>query len=129
MDMKILTYLILYLILTGCTICSIKSLQDAERYQDEGYKVRVAAYCVGIDGYLWGMGLWSAHAQAQVFKDGEWLWVGEFGNLTQYSTFTKRTMPGYNTSYVWWTLPQWVKYLAARERNEHVGMKNPCDLF
>lgn len=123
-----LIIILLGISLTACTLCSTKSIKDAERYQSEGYPVRIAAYCTGLDGYLVGLGMWSSHAQAQVLKDGEWLWVSEFGHLTGYSTYTKRTMPIVEAEYVWWSLDDF-RDLTNRRVELKRQYKNPCDLF
>jgi hypothetical protein len=69
----------LLLLLSGCSLCRDKAVQDAENYQALGRETRIAAYCVGADGYALGLGLWSSHVQAQVLEGSTWMWAAEFG--------------------------------------------------
>lgn len=71
----------------GCTTCRVTSVEDANVYSEQGYKTRIAVYKVGADGLLWGAGIWTHHAQAQVYVDNEWKWVGTLG-LEDSPTFS-----------------------------------------
>ena len=71
----------------GCTTCRVTSVEDANVYISKGYDTRIAVYKTGLDGVLWGGFLWTHHAQAQVYVDNEWKWVGKFG-LSDSPTFS-----------------------------------------
>lgn len=72
---------------TGCTTCRVTSVEDAERFAQNGYQTRIAVYKLGIDGRITGGFLWTHHAQAQVLVDKEWKWV-EGPELLNSPTFT-----------------------------------------
>lgn len=79
--------LILVTSLCGCTTCRVTSVEDASTYISKGYDARIAIYRTGLDGLLWGAFLWTHHAQAQVYVDDRWKWVGMLG-LTDSPTFS-----------------------------------------
>ena len=79
--------LILLIALCGCTTCRVTSVEDANVYASKGYQTRIAIYKTGLDGLLWGAFLWRHHAQAQVFIDDQWKWVGTLG-LSDSPTFS-----------------------------------------
>jgi len=71
----------------GCTTCRVTSVEDANHYAAKGFQTRIAVYKVGPDGLLWGAGIWTHHAQAQVLVENEWKWVGTMG-LENTPTFS-----------------------------------------
>ena len=85
--MKKVILILLVLLISGCSLCRYKAVNDAEVYQAQGYQVQITTYKQGWDGLIWGMGIWTHHAQARVFEDG-WQWVGEFGGLQKTPTFS-----------------------------------------
>jgi len=87
MKMLIIAAVITMLSFTGCTTCRVISVEDAERYAQNGYQTRIAVYKVGMDGLLTGGFIWTHHAQAQVLIGNEWKWV-EGRELSDHSTFS-----------------------------------------
>ena len=85
--MKSIIIIMAVILLCSCQTCRVTSVEDALEYQSKGYETRVAIYPVGMDGLLWGAFMWTHHAQAQVFVNGEWKWVGAFG-LSDRPTFS-----------------------------------------
>ena len=86
-NLLLLAVLILSLCSCGIHTCRVQSINDAERYSQQGYDTRVAVYRQGFEGKAWGAFIWQYHAQAQVYKDDRWYWVGKFG-LSDTSTFS-----------------------------------------
>lgn len=82
-----MTIIALIIPLCGCTTCRVTSVEDANVYSDLGYETRIAVYKVGTDGLILGAGIWTHHAQAQVYVDNEWKWVGALG-LEDSPTFS-----------------------------------------
>jgi hypothetical protein len=70
----------------GCSLCRETAIQQADKYAAMGYQTRIATYDLKMDGLLYGAFIHSYHAQAQVHKDGKWLYVGMTG-LSEDSTF------------------------------------------
>lgn len=87
MKTTVIAVIIAILSFTGCTTCRVTSVEDAERFAQNGYQTRVAVYKLGIDGLLTGGFLWTHHAQAQVLVENEWKWV-EGSELFSSPTFT-----------------------------------------
>ena len=87
MKTVLIAALVLLIFLYGCTTCRVTSVEDANRYAQTGYDTRIAIYKTGLDGLLWGGFLWTHHAQAQVYTNGQWKWVGMLG-LSDYPTFS-----------------------------------------
>lgn len=79
--------LILVISFCGCTTCRVTSVEDAGAYANKGYQTRIVIYRTGMDGLLWGAFLWTHHAQAQVYIDDKWKWVGMLG-LSDSPTFS-----------------------------------------
>jgi len=79
--------LVLLISFYGCTTCRVTSVEDANTYIEKGYRARIAIYRTGMDGLLWGGFLWTHHAQAQVYIDNKWKWVGMLG-LSDSPTFS-----------------------------------------
>jgi hypothetical protein len=78
---------LLLLSLTGCALCGPQALWNADKYQKAGYATRIVVYDLQLDGLLYGAFIYKFHAQCQVLKDGQWLYVGEFGGLSFEPTF------------------------------------------
>ena len=79
--------LILFLSLFAyCQTCRVSSIEDAHHYEAQGYQTRIAVYKTGVDGLLAGGFLWTHHAQAQVFVNGQWRWVD--GKVQEGPRFT-----------------------------------------
>jgi len=79
--------LVLLLLLCSCKTCRVTSVEDAIAYNVMGYETRIAIYRTGIDGKLWGAFMWTHHAQAQVYVNNRWKWVGMLG-LSDRPTFS-----------------------------------------
>jgi hypothetical protein len=88
------------LLFSSCTLCRVSAIEQAQKYQAQGYEVRIATYDLLLDGKLYGAFLWDHHAQAVVWKDGHYSWVGEFGQLSDTSTFRLGRMT------VYWTIDE-----------------------
>ena len=121
----------LYFLLTGCATCRALAVNNARLYQAQGYDVRISVYCVGIDGRIMGMGIWSSHVQAQVKIGDGWLWIDNAGQVSDTTEFSLRPMAISATethTYIWWSLSDYEDLLLRRSEIMQSG-KNPCDLF
>lgn len=87
LDLLLLLCALLILLFCSCSTCRRIACEDALSYQAKGYLTRIAVYKVGTDGLIMGLGMWTHHAQAQVYVGGEWKWVsgGEISDSPEYS--------------------------------------------
>lgn len=100
-EVCVLAWLLFLLIfLCSCTICRVTAIQDAERYQANGYAAKVCTYDMTLPGRAYGGFVWTHHAQACVWKDGKMLWAGMLG-LSEEPTFRVKTM------VVQWTIDEY----------------------
>jgi hypothetical protein len=88
------------LFFSSCALCRVNAIEQAEKYQARGYEVRIATYDLYLDGKLYGAFLWDHHAQAVVWMNGRYRWVGEFGQLSDEPTFRQGRMT------VYWTIDE-----------------------
>ena len=86
-NLLLLAVLILSLCSCGIHTCRVQSILDAEKYASQGYDTRISVYRQGFEGKAWGAFIWQYHAQAQVYKDDKWKWVGMTG-LSDTPTFS-----------------------------------------
>jgi len=87
MKIVMIAAIIVILSFTGCTTCRVTSVEDAERFAQNGHQTRIAVYKLGIDGLLTGGFLWTPHAPAQVRVHNELNWV-EGSEILSSPTFT-----------------------------------------
>ncbi len=90
--LKVLCGALLLFALISCSMCRETAVRDAEWYSAKGYPVRIATYDLQLDGLLYGAFLWKHHAQAQVYRHGNWYWVCELGGLCKEPTFRTKRM-------------------------------------
>ena len=74
----------------ACATCREQALSNSDKYQALGYATRIVVYDLGIDGLLYGAFVWRYHAQCQVLKGEQWLYVCEFGGLCTEPRFRIR---------------------------------------
>ncbi len=127
--MKTISIVIVFLLI-GCATCRDIAVNNARDYQDQGKTVRIAAYCVGLDGRIVGMGIWSSHVQAQVQEGNEWYWIDGAGQISQNAEFSRHPMlvDRETYDYIWWTLADYEAMLLRRAELSRIA-KNPCDIF
>ncbi len=97
--------LVLLVLLCSCKTCRVTSVEDAITYNVRGYDTRIAIYRTGIDGKIWGAFMWTHHAQAQVYVNNRWKWVGMFG-LSDRPTFSVA-----NGEIHYWEVTDYVLFL------------------
>jgi hypothetical protein len=100
-----ITLLVLVVFFSACKTCRVTSVEDAATYTTRGYETRIAVYKTGMDGKIWGAFMWTHHAQAQVYVNNRWKWVGMFG-LSDSPTFS---IAGDEIQY--WKVTDYVLYL------------------
>jgi len=89
----------------ACKTCRVTSVEDAVKYTTKGYDTRIVVYKTGMDGRIWGAFMWTHHAQAQVYVNNRWKWIGMFG-LSDSPTFS---IAGDEIQY--WKVTDYVLYL------------------
>ncbi|NLT23570.1 MAG: hypothetical protein GXX82_11035 [Syntrophorhabdus sp.] len=97
--------LVLIALLCSCKTCRVTSVEDAIAYNVRGYDTRIAIYRTGIDGKMWGAFMWTHHAQAQVYVNNRWKWVGVLG-LSDSPTFSVA-----NGEIHYWDVTDYVLFL------------------
>jgi hypothetical protein len=83
---RFLPLILLLSLFAYCQTCRVTSIEDAHRWQSQGYETRIAVYKTGVDGLIAGAFLWTHHAQAQVKVNNEWKWVD--GGIEKGPRFT-----------------------------------------
>ena len=116
--MKAAWCIVIVLCLAACGTCRVRAIEDAENWAARGEQSRIACYYVGLEGRLAGAFIWNADCQAQVLRDGRWLWVGKFGGLKESPTYSMRQVePG--KDYYTWTVDAYKGLLSSHGKATH----------
>jgi len=72
---KIVIMLILFVSLTGCTVCRHSAMLNAAKIYESGHDVEFVMYTTGIIPKILSLGVFNAHVQATYIEDGKRKWI------------------------------------------------------